>query len=505
MDDPNRCSGRGEDGQQCICKRVTKTHVEGHRTLCSNCEHIESAHPEPPRETGSLIRGYQGRGKLGGSSLKHPKPKATVQEAEAETVDGLKKRKSPTDTEPPPKPPKKKVKAEPKVKTKKGEVEETEDTFEVGQIVLLVCGIQGQRRLKEAKAPNSHKQAEMHQSKLAVASTPAQRLILGADWSTETYTKYLAKLFPDAFRYIESHPYAGDASASSAVQAQKWLAVIKTNQSVHLSGEEHPDGTEVSLCCKRRGIRSSDLILFIATKIAIPPMRDSNWDLELESEAPEAGEVSDYDMLDTDDQETPRKPSAKAKGKGKARRSISPVAKLEKGEAAASLEKAETSEEDTSDMKKAAKMRTRLDTQSIKRKVFRMPDNSDDERPVFFEVDDSDDEVTFPKLATLSSKVVDQSPLFSSFLSPDGDVISPFPSQPPSPTGANASSASSSAWASTSSLPSTSSNAPATTSTFSVPPAVLPAALPSFGLGLPPVPLRPRPSKNGPWSGRNSR
>ncbi|KAJ7831056.1 hypothetical protein B0H14DRAFT_2805750, partial [Mycena olivaceomarginata] len=287
----------------------------------------------------------------------------------------------------------------------------------------------------------------MRQSKLAVASTPAQRLILGADWSTETYTKYLAKLFPDAFRYIGSHPYAGDASASSAVQAQKWLAVIKTNQSVHLSGEEYPDGTEVSLCCKRRGIRSSDIILFIATKIPIPPMRYSNWDLELESEAPDAGEVSDYDMLDTDDQETPRKPSAKAKGKGKARaRSISPVVKLEKGEAAASLEKAETSEEDTSDMKKAAKMRTRLDTQSIKRKVFRMPDNSDDERPVIFEVDDSDDdEVTFPKPATLFSKVVDQSPLFSSFLSPDGDVLDPFPSQPPSPT-ANSSSASSSAW-----------------------------------------------------------
>ncbi|KAJ7843519.1 hypothetical protein B0H14DRAFT_2778576, partial [Mycena olivaceomarginata] len=263
----------------------------------------------------------------------------------------------------------------------------------------------------------------MRQAKLAVASTPAQRLILGADWSTETYTKYLTNLFPDAFRYIESQRCRGDASASSTVQAQKWLAVIKTNQSVHLSGEEHPDGTEVSLCCKRRGIRSSDLILFIATKIPIPSMRYTNWDLELESESPEAEEVSDYDMLDSD-QETPCKPSTKAKGKGKARaRSVSPVVKLEKVEA-------ETSEEDTSDVKKAAKMRTRLDTQSIKRKVFRMPDNSDDERPVIFELDDSDDEVTFPKPATLFSKVVDRSPLFSSFLSMDGDVISPFPSQP---------------------------------------------------------------------------
>ncbi|KAJ7336837.1 hypothetical protein DFH08DRAFT_813153 [Mycena albidolilacea] len=417
MDDPNRCSGRGEDGQQCICKRVTKTHIEGHHTLCSNCEHIESAHPEPPREAGSLIRGYQGRGKLGGSSLSHPKPKATVQEAETETVDGLKKRKSTTDTEPPPKPPRKK-------KKKKCEDNEMENTFEVGQIVLLVCGTkggEGQHCLKETKAPNSHKQAKMRQLKLAVASTPAQRLILGADWSTETYTKYLTNLFPDAFRYIESQRYRGDASASSAVQAQKWLAVIKTNHFLNLDP---------------------------ATKIAIPSTRYTNWDLELELESPEAEEVSDYDMLDSD-QETPRKPNAKAKVKGKARaRSVSPVVKLEKVEA-------ETSEEDTSDMKKAAKMRTRLDTQSIKRKVFRMPDNSDDERPVIFEVDDSEDKVTFPNPATLFSKVVDQSPLFSSFLSPDGDVISPFPSQPPSPT-ANSSTASSSAWASTLSLPSTS-------------------------------------------------
>ncbi|KAJ7350802.1 hypothetical protein DFH08DRAFT_806786 [Mycena albidolilacea] len=226
------------------------------------------------------------RGKLGGSSLKHPKPKATVQEAEAETVDRLKKRKSNTDTEPPPKPPRKK-------KTKKGEVEETEHTFEVGQIILLVCSTQGhqsQRHLKETKAPNSHRQAEMCQSKLAVASNPAQHLILAADWSMETYTKYLAKLFPDAFRYIESHPYAGDTSTSSAVQAQKWLAILKTHHLLNLDP---------------------------ATKIAIPPMRYSNWDLELESEAPEAGEVSDYDMLDPDNQETPinlvPRPKAKAR------------------------------------------------------------------------------------------------------------------------------------------------------------------------------------------------
>jgi hypothetical protein len=45
-----------------------------------------------------------------------------------------------------------------------------------------------------------------------------------------------------------------------------------------------------------------------ATKIAIPSTRYTNWDLELELESPEAEEVSNYDMLDSD-QETPRKPS----------------------------------------------------------------------------------------------------------------------------------------------------------------------------------------------------
>ncbi|KAJ7848172.1 hypothetical protein B0H14DRAFT_2768446, partial [Mycena olivaceomarginata] len=238
----------------------------------------------------------------------------------------------------------------------------------------------------------------MRQLKLAVASTPAQRLILGADWSTETYTKYFTNLFPDAFCYIESQLYRGDASASLCTCLGKGIQM----------------GLKCLCAASDRGS---------ASKIAIPSTRYTNWDLELELESPEAEGI----------------PVNLAKGKGKARaRSISPVIKLEKVGA-------ETSEEDTSDMKKAAKMRTRLDTQSIKRKVFRMPDNSDDERPVIFEVDDSDEEVTFPKPATLFSKVVNQSPLFSSFLSPDGDVISPFPSQPSSPTAANSSSASSSA------------------------------------------------------------
>jgi len=102
-----RCLGKDSDGEPCICTRCTKTYVVGEQTLCSNCGHIESAHPEPPVVVGALIRKFRDAGRLGnvptGSSSSSTSPtKATQSEAEAETSNGLrKKRKSDTDTEPP--------------------------------------------------------------------------------------------------------------------------------------------------------------------------------------------------------------------------------------------------------------------------------------------------------------------------------------------------------------------------------------------------------------------
>ena len=104
-----RCLGRDPDtGEQCICMRCTKTHVVDNRTLCSNCGHIDSAHPytppeEPPARTdvGSLIKKFRDAGKLGVASSSSSQSKASQSEAEAETKNGLrKKRKSETDTEP---------------------------------------------------------------------------------------------------------------------------------------------------------------------------------------------------------------------------------------------------------------------------------------------------------------------------------------------------------------------------------------------------------------------
>lgn len=111
--DPSRCLGRDANDRQCICQRCTKTHEEGNQTVCSNCGHIESAHPEPRVTVGSLIKNYRDTGKLGkvapGISSSST-AKASQSEAEAETNKGL-KRKSATDTEPPKKPSKSKGKS----------------------------------------------------------------------------------------------------------------------------------------------------------------------------------------------------------------------------------------------------------------------------------------------------------------------------------------------------------------------------------------------------------
>ncbi|KAJ7790733.1 hypothetical protein B0H14DRAFT_3568862 [Mycena olivaceomarginata] len=176
----------------------------------------------------------------------------------------------------------------------------------------------------------------------------------------------------------------------------------------------------------------------------------------------------DFDMLDEDT--TPRKPSAKARGKAPARRS--PV----KSAITVKVEKL-APELGLPDMKKAAQMQTHLATKTITRKTVHIPNSSDDERPEPIEVSDDSDEPDFPPVATLSASFRPPSPAFSNPTSPlfSSMDTSPSPSAeaptvynsfdfhslPPSPTG------NSSGWASTSSLVSTSSNAANDPSPFS--------------------------------------
>jgi hypothetical protein len=110
MSDPTLCRGINANGNQCICMQAKDTYVDEHnRTRCTNCDHIESAHPEPKPSVTSFVKGFRHAAKLGSSSSISAPVKASHEDAEAETSAGLrpKKRKSDTSVDPPPKKPNK--------------------------------------------------------------------------------------------------------------------------------------------------------------------------------------------------------------------------------------------------------------------------------------------------------------------------------------------------------------------------------------------------------------
>ncbi|KAJ7259952.1 hypothetical protein B0H12DRAFT_1069853 [Mycena haematopus] len=444
MAESTRCIGKDSNGEPCICMRCTDTEVVDNRTLCLNCGHIESAHPQPRLPVGSLIRQYRDAGRLAPSSTKGNSSstrKATQVEAEAETSTGLKKkRKSDTDTEPVIKRKKKGALVEEKVKG---------EEVEVGHIVVLVDGIKGKpARLTNPKPPKPLKIDEMIKHKIAIMSTPERRLSINTAWSTNQCSTYFQSLFPQLFSYLACHLPKADPTVSEDSRNQLWLAVIKEHQSVGLSQEDFPTGASLCSHVKRKGHKGSERILYIASKIHISEERWTDWDVESDSEPEE--EPVDFDMLDED--ETPRKPSAKSRGKAPARHTPAKevVVKVEKREAALDLP----------DMKKAAKMRTRLATETIKRKTIHIPNSSDDERLETIEVSDDEPDLPHPSTLSMFLQPSPAAPLFTSIDRSPSPVSATFDefdfnSIPPSPT--ENLSAHSSGWASTSSLVSSSS------------------------------------------------
>ncbi|KAJ6518488.1 hypothetical protein DFH09DRAFT_1373411 [Mycena vulgaris] len=497
-DDPARCCGREADGTQCICKRCSQTHLVDGRTLCTNCNHIESAHPELSRDPGSLIRQFQAAGKLGGTRKIAPaplSPKATEEEADQETNSNLrkKKRKSGTDTEPPTRRVKAKVTKPQKEEAAKGEV------VKLGHVVFPVSGTTGRPRcltLKDDKPPNPIQLNRMCQYGIAVRSTPDRPLAINTGWETARCTKYFSTLFPELFLHLDRHSPKADPNAPSQVQKQQWLGVIKHRQSIALAADELPTGAQLAHHCKNHGHAAKDRILYIATKITVPFERYHDWEADSEEEEPEDEEM-DFDMLDESD-ESPRKPVSKGKGKGKAPASEPPSVKK-----VISVKVEKPEDNLPSDMKKAAQIRTRLTSKTIK--WNHIPYSSDNEKLDPIEV--SDDEPDLPHPSTLSASLQTSevssswtSPDFTSFAalnqSPSPDCEPPnifeetaydFTSLPPSPTPTGNISGTSSAWASTSSLASASSQVlvpPTSSENFSsslfVPQAPAATASPSF-------------------------
>ncbi|KAJ7675512.1 hypothetical protein B0H17DRAFT_1140140 [Mycena rosella] len=480
-DDPTRCVGRAADGTQCICKHCSQKSVVNGRTICDNCGHIESAHPEPQIGAGSLIRQFRDAGRLSITSKSSTplSPKATAEQAQTETNSNLreKKRKPATDTEPP---------SKKRAKHKESTKQPKRENIEVGHVAALVYGMNGSPgnpTLKQTKAPNKKDINFMVQHGLAKRATPDHPIIFNTSWDTERCTRFFRTLLPHLFSHLDSHPPKADPTASLAVQEQQWLAVIKTNQSVSLSGEELPTGADLAFNCKTRGIGISDRILYIATKIKVSSDRYVDWDIESDSEGPEAEE--NLDMLDDSDA-SPQKPTAKSRGKAKA-------------EASGTLEKNKIV-----GGQNAYKARYK-DHQMEHGNTVHIPHSSNDERPDHIEVSD-DDEAELPHAsALLASAQPSSSKISSSQASPDlpsfgalNQSFSPehsifteddfdFASLPPSPPG------NSSGWASTSSGASTSSQMAATSLPSFASYALLrwsvsSTATPSMPASAPPIP-----------------
>ncbi|KAJ7172907.1 hypothetical protein C8R43DRAFT_943970 [Mycena crocata] len=455
VDDSTRCLGRDPDGQQCICMRCSNTHVVDNKTLCSNCGHIESAHPEPRQPAGALIKQLRDAGKLSGPRAGPSSVlKATRDEAEAETKDGLqKKHKSTTDTEPPNIHSKKKKAASSKDKDSEIADLAPEDVF-IGMIVFLVCGtamkVQYFHARFEFQLTNMTELNSLEACKLAVMSTPGagNSYKVNTGWSTAQCTRYWATVFPELFNYLDEHPAPSDPKASQEIQDQQWLAVIKQNQSVVLSVSELPTGAQLARYCQQGGKKATQRCLFLATKITIPSDRYENWDAPTDVEDDEMEEEkasSDFDVLDDSEEETPRKPKSKGKGKAK-------EIKLEKSSVKVEEEDSDR-ESFLPDMKMAAKMRTRIGTKSLVWNGIKFP-TSDDGHPKPIEV--SDDEAELPDASTLTSHSHLSLPSFTAPLfidkSPSPDFDGSFDHLlPPSPTMGDVS-GTSSGWTSTSSL-----------------------------------------------------
>ncbi|KAJ7738781.1 hypothetical protein B0H16DRAFT_1761115 [Mycena metata] len=366
MSDPTACRGKDREGNQCICLRCEKTVVEEDgRVLCLSCRHIESAHPEPARSAGSLIRGYRDAGRLLLGSVKSSK-----EEAEAETSSGLRKKRKSTDTDT--EPSLKKVKLdngkgkgkEKEEKPPKGNASSnSKDIVEYGKLVLLPGGIID-GVLQHTRVPGATLQDELCEAGLIVLRTPKNLLKMNQNWNYTRVTKELKVLCEKPMTYLErkTRETGGD-------EAHCWRAVVRDGKNLALSGNESPGGIQLALLCKAvSGKAKADRVLYLASQLPISARRYNNWD------ATDSEPESDDDHVGTD-LETPTSEDIIMTPRKKTARKIK-----------VKLEPELSEDEEETDMKKAAKMRHRTRSATGAKKITPtvfIPGSSDDEtRPI---------------------------------------------------------------------------------------------------------------------------
>ncbi|KAJ7602192.1 hypothetical protein B0H17DRAFT_1189979 [Mycena rosella] len=266
------CRGKDLDGTQCICIRCMETHeVEG-KLVCKSCGHIESAHPALKSSVGNFICNFRDAGKLSGSSSgssssvgKSSKGSISIEQAEAETNAGLrKKRSSKTDAEPPPA----KKQRSSKEKGKTRAVQKEGEHIQYGKLVFLPEGLLN-GDLRSTKVPSSATLNLWRTAGLVVLSTPSNPLVLNTAWSCSRVNREIKTLVPKAIEFLERQPYHGDPNDPPEVQKQTWLGAYKDGQELALAGDSLPTGVELANHCKQKGTSKADRVLFLAKKLKI--------------------------------------------------------------------------------------------------------------------------------------------------------------------------------------------------------------------------------------------
>ncbi|KAK6967025.1 hypothetical protein R3P38DRAFT_3150520 [Favolaschia claudopus] len=285
--------------------RVTDTYVKEGQTLCKGCDHIPSGHPEPTKKpigVGDYVRSFQ-EARQGYCFL--------------QTNAGLKSNK------------KRKVKPD----SDTGKEKDEGEVVEFGKLVLLACGVNSDGSLRKSAYPNDETLDLMENS----------GLILG--WGRARLQQQIEQYLPKPMEYLKNHPhYAGCDDDPEEVRNQLWLPVRKKHR------------TLTSRLGRSKGAR----VLILTSKPKIPSSAWKWAQVKPEEELPEAelaaGDealddvASDLDTLPSEDIVfVTRKPAQKQKTVVKKEVKKEVVDEADDGY-------------DVTDMRRAAKMRTRLST-----------------------------------------------------------------------------------------------------------------------------------------------
>ncbi|KAK7005483.1 hypothetical protein R3P38DRAFT_3041663 [Favolaschia claudopus] len=364
MSDPTQCRGRDKDGNQCICLRVTDTYVKEGQTLCKGCDHIPSGHPEPTKKpigVGDYVRSFQEAGRATASSSSNTLPaKASRAEAEAETNAGLKsnkKRKVKPDSDTVERPTK-----IAKTDKAKGKEKDEGEVVEFGKLVLLACGVNSDGSLRKSAYPNDETLDLMENSGLIVSSPTFLKIKLS--WGRARLQQQIEQYLPKPMEYLKNHPhYAGCDDDPEEVRNQLWLPVRKKHRTLTVCSNPLPTALQLGNLLKEQVGRSKGArVLILTSKPKIPSSAWKWAQVKPEEELPEAelaaGDealddvASDLDTLPSEDIVfVTRKPAQKQK---------TVVKKEFKKEVVD-----EADDDDVTDMRRAAKMRTRLSTGAI--------------------------------------------------------------------------------------------------------------------------------------------